>query len=59
MVLLQWPTPSSYSQRPLLGPRQRTTLEAPSFSIGVRRKFDLAKPGKIHVPVICIIRSAF
>ncbi|XP_062601104.1 ciliary microtubule associated protein 1A-like isoform X2 [Saccostrea cucullata] len=39
-----WPTPSTYTQRPLLGPRQRTSTEAPSFSIGVRRKFDLAKP---------------
>nr|XP_022320017.1 outer dense fiber protein 3-like [Crassostrea virginica]XP_022320018.1 outer dense fiber protein 3-like [Crassostrea virginica]XP_022320020.1 outer dense fiber protein 3-like [Crassostrea virginica] len=45
-----WPTPSSYTQRPLLGPRQRTTLEAPSFSIGVRRKFDLAKPESTKQP---------
>lgn len=45
-----WPTPSSYTQRPLLGPRQRTTIEAPSFSIGVRRKIDLSNPGSFKQP---------
>ncbi|XP_048777500.1 serine/arginine repetitive matrix protein 1-like isoform X2 [Ostrea edulis] len=45
-----WPTPSTYSQRPLLGPRQRTVMESPSFSIGIRRKFDLAKPESTKQP---------
>lgn len=40
-----WPSPNNYRQRSLLGPRQRTYTEAPSFSIGTRKEFSLEKKG--------------
>ncbi|KAK3087104.1 hypothetical protein FSP39_001775 [Pinctada imbricata] len=45
-----WPTPNTYSQRPLLGPRQITYSEAPSFTIGKRKNFEMAKPGANKQP---------
>ncbi|KAL4219305.1 hypothetical protein ACF0H5_021884 [Mactra antiquata] len=45
-----WPTPTHYRQRPLLGPRQRTMVEAPSFSIGVRRETTFSKRGSDKEP---------
>ncbi|KAJ8301004.1 hypothetical protein KUTeg_022523 [Tegillarca granosa] len=45
-----WPAPSTYKQKPLLGPKQRTFTEAPSFSIGVRKDFLIGKPGADKEP---------
>lgn len=43
---MQWPSPNIYKQRPLLGPKQRTFSEAPSFTIGNRKQLNLEKKGK-------------
>lgn len=45
-----WPTPTHYRHRPALGPRQRTMIEAPSFTIGTRREMTLNKMGSDKEP---------
>ena len=43
----QWPTPLHYRARPILGPRQKTMLEPPSFTIGTRKDVGFNKRGKL------------
>ncbi|XP_045188866.2 uncharacterized protein LOC123546554 [Mercenaria mercenaria] len=45
-----WPTPTHYRHRPALGPRQRTMIEAPSFTIGTRRETTFSKAGSEKEP---------
>ncbi|CAG2204368.1 unnamed protein product [Mytilus edulis] len=45
-----WPSPNIYKQRPLLGPKQRTFSEAPSFTIGNRKQLNLEKKGSDKEP---------
>ncbi|XP_060604712.1 uncharacterized protein LOC132757450 [Ruditapes philippinarum] len=45
-----WPTPTHYRHRPALGPRQRTMVEAPSFTIGTRRETTFSKQGSDKEP---------
>ncbi|XP_021351159.1 uncharacterized protein LOC110448961 isoform X1 [Mizuhopecten yessoensis] len=45
-----WPTPNLYKQKSLLGPRQRTMTEAPSFTIGVRKEVSMNKAGSSKEP---------
>lgn len=45
-----WPSPTHYKAKSLLGPRQRTMIEAPSFTIGVRNEMTINKSGSDKEP---------
>lgn len=45
-----WPSPTHYKSRPVLGPRQRTMTEAPSFTIGTRNEMTMAKADSTKEP---------
>jgi len=45
-----WPSPSSYRAPPVLGPRQKTVTEAPSFTFGHKQAFSIIKPGAHKEP---------
>lgn len=45
-----WPSPNHYPKPALLGPRQRTMTEAPSYTFGHRANFSIVKPGAAKEP---------
>ncbi|XP_067661094.1 uncharacterized protein [Haliotis asinina] len=45
-----WPTPNLYKKRSLLGPRQRTMPESPSYSMGRKGDFSVMKQGSDKEP---------
>ncbi|KAK3744845.1 hypothetical protein RRG08_050783 [Elysia crispata] len=45
-----WPSPNHYPKPGLLGPRQRTMTEAPSYTFGHKAAFSIIKPGAAKEP---------
>ncbi|GFR87017.1 protein STPG3 [Elysia marginata] len=45
-----WPSPNHYPKPALLGPRQRTMPEAPSYTFGHKAAFSIVKPGAAKEP---------
>lgn len=45
-----WPSPTHYKSKPVLGPRQRTMTEFPSFTIGTRDEVTFSKAGSNKEP---------
>ncbi|XP_071115721.1 uncharacterized protein [Haliotis cracherodii] len=45
-----WPTPNLYKKGSLLGPRQRTMPESPSYSMGRKGDFSITKQGAAKEP---------